>query len=246
MSFYEHLNNNVQNDRNTLSDSPIFRLIAIGTTYERYLLAGSTLVRIVPFISKFTNDCIYNVKKYNIVVNNNIDLNCSICFEEYKINDSIKILNCGHHYCSTCIDNWYPNNSCPYCRQIISDNNIFNSGLVTLYLTNNKLGELLLKIINNYRKQFNYNIIDKNYLIKIDRLETITNNKNKINRYYINLIFSYIYKINFLPKLHIFQYKKEYILTKKYNMNKLKLNMYLILTNFIRIYNKQINKLQLK
>ena len=119
-----------------------------------------------------------NIKKYKVVMNNDINLDCSICFEQYKINDSLKILNCGHHFCSSCIDKWNNHtNSCPYCRQKILDNVIIDSGLTKIYFENNKFGEYLLKIINNNRKSSQKNIIDKNYLIKIDQIETITKKK---------------------------------------------------------------------
>jgi ankyrin repeat protein len=66
------------------------------------------------------------IKKYGIIksknnVNTNLNyeiVNCLVCYEEL----STLITDCGHHYCRKCIFTWLnDNNTCPYCRTIISD-----------------------------------------------------------------------------------------------------------------------------
>ena len=42
---------------------------------------------------------------------------CSICFEEIK---ELKILDCHHHFCDSCIIEWAKvNSNCPICRKQI-------------------------------------------------------------------------------------------------------------------------------
>ena len=46
------------------------------------------------------------------------DANCGICLCSYESNDLIKLLPCGHHFHSDCIDQWLSvNKTCPYCKQ---------------------------------------------------------------------------------------------------------------------------------
>ena len=43
--------------------------------------------------------------------------NCVICFEDFKIGQKRKILECLHGFHDTCIDQWLRiNSSCPICR----------------------------------------------------------------------------------------------------------------------------------
>ena len=55
------------------------------------------------------------------MISNNIDLtdSCPICLEELQSNYYLrKITNCGHIYCSYCIETWLKNNkTCPVCKQ---------------------------------------------------------------------------------------------------------------------------------
>lgn len=46
------------------------------------------------------------------------DAKCSICFDEYKENDNLRLLNCNHHYHINCCDDWLKiNKTCPMCRE---------------------------------------------------------------------------------------------------------------------------------
>ena len=53
--------------------------------------------------------------KYNNEIHNNRE--CTICLEEYKENDDLYQLQCGHYYHKECIDDWLlKNQTCPLCR----------------------------------------------------------------------------------------------------------------------------------
>ena len=52
------------------------------------------------------------------LLNNLDDKQCSICLEEYKLNDELKTLACCHKFHKSCIDTWLPNNRrCPVCKR---------------------------------------------------------------------------------------------------------------------------------
>lgn len=82
---------------------------------------------ITPFI-------INNVFNENIVVNNEIDIKsekysdintetcqeCTICYEKYKENSFVSVLNCQHCFHTECIKKWGKrSNTCPICREEI-------------------------------------------------------------------------------------------------------------------------------
>ncbi len=53
----------------------------------------------------------------NISKHNKIDINCTICLEDYKSTDMVIILNCNHIYHMVCILEWIRQDpSCPLCR----------------------------------------------------------------------------------------------------------------------------------
>lgn len=145
-----------------------------------------------------------NPTKYKIFQDNKLKFSCTICYEEYKQNDSIYVLECGHHFCCGCLDEWikskniykpncfcgmcnfnyqvdleqidYSEYSCPCCRQSIKDNNMFNTGINTIFNKNNFILELYKKKqLNIFENEFN---ISKYNLIKMILLEYITNNPN--------------------------------------------------------------------
>lgn len=75
--------------------------------------------------------CYKNIKKYYTLNKNikkikdsdleNLINECSICLENYEINDKIIILNCTHIFHKRCLDLWLSNNnSCPICREDIT------------------------------------------------------------------------------------------------------------------------------
>lgn len=47
---------------------------------------------------------------------------CGICQEDYKINDTIRILPCMHNFHAECVDRWFQQNvTCPICRADLRD-----------------------------------------------------------------------------------------------------------------------------
>ena len=45
------------------------------------------------------------------------DQECSICLEEFKINEELIKIDCNHYFHSQCINDWIKfNGSCPLCR----------------------------------------------------------------------------------------------------------------------------------
>ena len=63
---------------------------------------------------------IIKIKEYtfnNELESSDSDESCSICLENYKKNDTINILKCGHKYHEKCIDEWIStSDNCPLCR----------------------------------------------------------------------------------------------------------------------------------
>ena len=47
-----------------------------------------------------------------------IDTKCAICMDEYKRDDKITKMHCGHYYHTECINEWLTKSAiCPYCKQ---------------------------------------------------------------------------------------------------------------------------------
>ena len=65
------------------------------------------------------NTSIRNYNKISIITkekNNDNEL-CSICLEEIKVNQTIRVLNCFHKYHKNCIDEWFNISLiCPQCN----------------------------------------------------------------------------------------------------------------------------------
>ncbi|KAK2702072.1 E3 ubiquitin-protein ligase RNF115-like [Artemia franciscana] len=48
------------------------------------------------------------------------DLQCSVCLESYKIQESVRKLPCNHLFHSRCVVPWLElNGSCPLCRKTV-------------------------------------------------------------------------------------------------------------------------------
>lgn len=48
------------------------------------------------------------------------DANCAICLSPYELRENLRILPCGHHFHSSCVDQWlFKNKSCPFCKRDI-------------------------------------------------------------------------------------------------------------------------------
>jgi len=97
------------------------------------LLFISCLNPCFPLIKEIYNSCkgkynsckgkynIFKLPLYKIVLDDNLLLDeCSICLENYKINDKIINLNCNHKFHKDCLKLWIKkNNTCPQCRENI-------------------------------------------------------------------------------------------------------------------------------
>ena len=67
---------------------------------------------------------VYNLNKKTKKVKNadleNLINECSICLEQYKLNEKIIQLECDHIFHKSCFELWFKNNnSCPICRDNI-------------------------------------------------------------------------------------------------------------------------------
>ena len=53
----------------------------------------------------------------DLILDDDLDYNCSICLENLSKNDEITTLGCNHIFHKNCIDNWFINHStCPLCN----------------------------------------------------------------------------------------------------------------------------------
>ena len=72
--------------------------------------------------SKESNDVkdkIMNIPQIYYKKNEYENFQCSICFDEFKENELLKQLKCGHIFHKECLSQWFLNqNNCPYCNQI--------------------------------------------------------------------------------------------------------------------------------
>ena len=93
---------------------------------------------------------------------NNYDDICSICRDATK-NNLCRQLSCNHIFHCECIDTWLSeSNSCPYCRQIIQENNppildekygYFNN-INNIFFNIIKFGSIILLIEQNRNLRF--------------------------------------------------------------------------------------------
>jgi len=59
------------------------------------------------------------LEKCKRIKNNEENIQCNICFEQFKENQYKREVVCGHNFHKKCIDKWinkYNNFSCPTCR----------------------------------------------------------------------------------------------------------------------------------
>lgn len=71
----------------------------------------------------FTKVCFPNYKiKYKRIKSGLEGATCPICLDDYKKNDIIWQIECGHIYHKFCIIEWTDNNlNCPLCRETLSN-----------------------------------------------------------------------------------------------------------------------------
>ncbi|XP_057415923.1 uncharacterized protein LOC130710607 isoform X2 [Lotus japonicus] len=63
-----------------------------------------------------------NIRKLQISDDaSQVDKNCTICQEEYEVEEEIGRLNCGHSYHYQCIQQWVEQkNFCPVCKRLVA------------------------------------------------------------------------------------------------------------------------------
>lgn len=75
-------------------------------------------------IKKILNEAMLIPKYINVVTDQDDLLTCSICLEQYDINNGktrITVLPCGHEMHTACLDEWFKTSSeCPVCRSEIT------------------------------------------------------------------------------------------------------------------------------
>ena len=66
-----------------------------------------------------------NISKEYILDN---DEECFVCRDEFKKNDKMMILNCGHYFCLECCQNWFKDNKkCPVCMKEFNETESTNN-----------------------------------------------------------------------------------------------------------------------
>lgn len=123
-----------------------------------FIFRSTSRMRFPIFETKF-------IPTHNAIVKKGNGLGCSICFNDYYPNSKIFILDCEHHYCSECFNQWKYKNSCPMCRKEISLkllSNVKNKEIkdlfefkYPLYIINDNFLQLLEKIFVNFMNKKN-------------------------------------------------------------------------------------------
>jgi hypothetical protein len=75
--------------------------------------------------NSFIKETIKKLGKYKKIKECNkdiLELSCSICIENFKLNEYYRKLNCNHYFHKRCIDRWIKKdkNECPMCRSLIN------------------------------------------------------------------------------------------------------------------------------
>lgn len=53
---------------------------------------------------------------------------CSICFEDFQNNDTVRILPCNHYYHDNCISKWFETKTtCPICRYDLTEEPVYKN-----------------------------------------------------------------------------------------------------------------------
>ena len=96
----------------TIKNHRIYRLNQI-ERMERYQRNQINQLPNYTILQKY----IIKIKEYKLNEDLEESEKCSICLENYKKDNIINELKCGHKYHKDCIDDWIiDNNNCPLCR----------------------------------------------------------------------------------------------------------------------------------
>lgn len=112
----------VAGDRTMLHTHALFSVLLAVTLAITYVLCRVVIARyeyrdphLEDFVIKATD-----LLLYKDVLDKTIK-NCTICFEDFKMNDRVRELCCAHIFHPDCVDTWLigHSNCCPYCREEI-------------------------------------------------------------------------------------------------------------------------------
>lgn len=166
--------------------------------------------------------------------------NCSICLDNYSPDKKEIMLDCNHKFHFDCLFMWtLKNNTCPYCRAVISNNYFckfkFKSLLCNVYL---------IKI--TYTSIIFYNTNHSNYYKEFNHLNNYLDIKSKYI-YFINYVrIKTIYYKRSYCKLHLFTGKtgfcKNQIITKKiyFNDNQSCYNFFKLVSTKMKTYHESL------
>ena len=134
------MNNNIFNkiddnliDDNLKDNNLIYDNITDDNNQQNFEYTGITIILLLSFCQfsfyslkncyKTIKKC-YNLNKKTKRIKNkdleNFIIECSICLEQYKLNEKIIQLDCDHIFHKECLNLWLKkNNSCPICRDNI-------------------------------------------------------------------------------------------------------------------------------
>jgi len=75
-------------------------------------------------VNKILKQNIDYINMNEIIIDTEYKISCSICFEDYSVNDTYNT-ECNHMFCKGCLDDWFSrgNKCCPLCRTEIDEYN---------------------------------------------------------------------------------------------------------------------------
>ncbi|XP_004512886.1 uncharacterized protein [Cicer arietinum] len=101
-----------------------WRLDVDNMSYEQLLELGERIGYVKTGLKE--DEMRHNIRKIKLLISNDtskqqIDKKCSICQEEYELDDELGRLNCEHSYHFHCIKQWLVlKNFCPVCKQEVA------------------------------------------------------------------------------------------------------------------------------
>ena len=122
--YYDNMNNDNDNDNNNTSYNELL-------SYEYYsLMCFLLLIASISgcmyyyknnenILSNYTKEKLIKKKKvkYKKGESKFKDITCSICLDDFKENNILLYLECGHYYHEECSKSWFKSGkSCPLCR----------------------------------------------------------------------------------------------------------------------------------
>ena len=89
-----------------------------------HIMNHISISNIAPILDDYTSNqpTILSIKDFNKLnkckYNNKYNKTCTICFDEFELNQTVIQLKCNHNYHINCIKEWLCNNSnkCPLCK----------------------------------------------------------------------------------------------------------------------------------